>query len=60
MLKFVLINNRDSNRKLPKILPVKTHKWHKKASRADLIEKGPGAVLKKDACAVAKHKIILS
>ena len=43
-LKYVLINEGESNRKLVKIFAGKNLEWHKKASRADLIKKRPGAV----------------
>ena len=61
-LKFVLINERESKRKLPKMFPDKNLRMtQKKASGDDLIKKKAcRGVLKKDACAAAKHKIILS
>ena len=35
MLKFVFINEGESNRKLPEMFAGKILQWHKKTSRAD-------------------------
>ena len=61
-LKFVLINEGESNGKLPKMFASKKFTNEtKKVSCADLIKKRPdGGVLKLDAYAAAKQKIILS
>ena len=56
----MLINKGELKRKLPKVFAGKTYKCHKKASRADLIKKNLTLCVKKDSCAAAKHKIILS
>ena len=60
-LKFVLINEGESNGKLPKMFASKKFTNETKVSCADLIKKRPdGGVLKLDAYAAAKQKIILS
>ena len=61
-LKFVLINERESKRKLPKMFPDKNLRMTQKKSfrRWFNQKKACRGVLKKDAYAAAKHKIILS
>ena len=60
-LKFVLINEGESNGKLPKMFASKKFTNETEVSCADLIKKRPdGGVLKLDAYAAAKQKIILS
>ena len=58
-LKFVLISERELNRKLPNIAG-KNLRMTKKASHTDVIKKTSLLVLIIDACTTAKHKIILS
>ena len=58
MLKFVLINGRESSRKLPKVLAGKNLRMTQKASHTDLIKEKPDA-MRDDAWAAAKHKIVL-
>ena len=49
-VKFLLINERESNRKLPKMFAGKSLRMtQKKASRVDLIKKAGRSVLKTDA-----------
>ena len=55
----MLISEGESIESCQKCLLVKTYKWHKKSFTRYLIKKRPDVVLKIDASAAAKHKIIL-